>query len=68
MDKLTSLMEFQAHTRFYFAITSVILTSAILMWGDLSDGGEVAAFGFLGTVALGLGVSKAAEHWKKYNA
>lgn len=52
-------------TRFVFAIISVFLTFTVLMWGNLSDGGEVAAFGFLGTIAAGFGVAKFAEHWSK---
>jgi hypothetical protein len=46
-------------------MTATILTIALLAFGNLSVGGQVAAFSFMGVVAAGLGVSKFAEYWKK---
>ena len=62
------MMELFKSTRFVFALVSVFLTFIVLMWGNLSDGAEVAAFGFLGTIAAGFGVAKFAEHWGKKDA
>lgn len=55
------------HTRLIFGLVSVVLTVIVLLADVLSDGAEVAAFGFLGTVAAGFGIAKFAEHWKKPN-
>lgn len=52
-------------TRLLFAMSSLILTIIVLIFGQLSDGGEVAAFGFLGTVAAGFGIAKFAEYQNK---
>mgnify|MGYP000745775909 CR=1 FL=1 len=65
MDKETDIIKRNAKTRFKYASGATLLTLALLAFGDISDAGEVAAFGFLGIVAAGLGVSKFAEYWKK---
>ena len=57
-------MNEKTHTRFIFAMSSLVLTMCVLAFGSLSPGGQVAAFSFLGTVALGFGVAKYAEHNK----
>ena len=48
-------------TRFVWGMTATIGTFGLLAFAKLSDGGEVAAFSFLGTVALAIGASKVAE-------
>ncbi len=63
MGEIEDIIKEEAHTRFWFAMTALLLTAALIAFADLSDGGEVAAFGFLGTVALGFGVAKAAQYW-----
>lgn len=65
MGEKEDIVRKQTETRYRFAMTAIILTSAVIVWGDLSDGGEVAAFSFLGTVALGFGVAKFSEYWGK---
>lgn len=55
-------MNNKTHTRFWFAMSSLACTMLVLVFAKLSPGGEVAAFSFLGTVALGFGVAKAAEY------
>ena len=55
------------HTRLIFGLVSVVLTTIVLLTGVLSDGAQVAAYAFLGTVATGFGIAKFAEHWKKPN-
>lgn len=54
---------FFRHTRIKFAITSVIGSFVYLVLLDSpSPTIEQAVFGFLGTVALGFGASKATQH------
>jgi hypothetical protein len=65
MGEELDLIKTNSKTRFTYAMTATILTIALLAFGDLSPGGEVAAFSFMGVVAAGLGVSKFAEYWKK---
>ncbi len=55
----------KTNTRFWFSMWSLFLTTALLWRGELSDGGEVAAFSFLGVVAAGFGVAKFGEYWSK---
>jgi len=54
-----------SQTRFIYAAFTTAATLLVITFADLSDGGEVAAFSFLGVVAAGLGVAKFAEYWKK---
>jgi len=65
MGEELDLVKRNSKTRFMYAMTATILTIALLAFGKLSAGGEVAAFSFLGVVAAGLGVSKFAEYWNK---
>jgi len=55
----------KASMRFIFAVLALFGTFYILKSANLSPGGEVAAFSFLGTVALGYGASKVTEYLKK---
>jgi len=52
-------------TRFLFAMTALTGTFYILSTGNLSPSGEVAAFSFLGSVAISFGASKVTEYFKK---
>ena len=65
MNDALSLLKLQSNTRFGYAVLATILIWSLVMWGELSDGGEVAAFSCWGVVAAGLGISKFAEYWKK---
>ena len=64
MTEAGDIVKKQTHTRFWFSMCSLFITAWLLKWGDLSDGGEVAAFGFLGPVALGFGIAKFSQYWR----
>ena len=65
MTEEGDIVKRQTHTRFIFAILSLFCTTGLLGFANLSDGGEVAAFSFLGSVALGFGIAKFSEYWSK---
>lgn len=63
MGEVEDIIKEETHTRFWFAMAALVLTFIALYGRFLSDAGEVAAFAFLGTVAAGFGIAKAAQHW-----
>ncbi len=60
-----SIKKITASMRFLFSMSALFGTLWILKTAALSPGGEVAAFSFLGTVAVGYGASKVAEYIRK---